>query len=136
MAAAKVSGLGFVNQVIAVSLIILLLCIYPVSIYATNLQVYSIVSGYIIALLNALIGYKLNTLAINKSVKSFMVIVFGSMGLRMMFIAILLLILIYFAKLDELSVVGSVFFFYIVFTSIEIIHLHKNKTALTSENKD
>lgn len=138
--ASTVTDSGFTKGIIAASLIVIVVCIYPISVYASQVQVYSFVCGYIIALLNALAGNRLNTLALSKPGKSFMVIVFGSMGLRMMFIVIFLVILIYFAKLDDFALVGSVFFFYIIFVSIEIFYLHKqhlrNKITLRSENKD
>jgi len=130
---------GFYKHIIISSLVIFLLGAYPVSVYTSITQFYSIISGFIIGLLNALAGYKLNTLALNKSVKSFMVIVFGGMGLRMIFIAIIILILLYIVKLEEIPLVTSVFFFYILFVSIELLNLHKQqlriKNELASANK-
>ena len=135
----KINDSGFYKHIIISSLVVILLSIYPVSVYVSNIQFYSIISGYVIGLLNAIAGYKLNTIALNKSVKSFMVIVFGGMGLRMILIAILILILLYFVKLDEISLVASVFFFYILFVTIELVHLHKRqlkiKNELASANK-
>lgn len=130
---------GFYRHIIISSLIVILIGFYPVSKYASVIQFYSIICGYVIGLLNAIAGYNLNSMAFNKSVKSFMVIVFGGMGLRMVFIAILILILLYIVKLDEVSLVGSVFFFYVLFVIIELVHLQKrqlkNKAALNSANK-
>jgi len=123
----KDPGSGFYKHLIYSSLIVFIIALYPVSAYTSIIQLYSLISGYIIGLLNALIGFKLNLIALKKPVKSFMVLVFGGMGLRMIFIAIIILILIYFAKLDEIYLVASVFFFYTLFVSIELFHLHRNK---------
>ena len=120
---------NFIRQVVIVSLAAAVIAGYPVYRYATELQAWSVLSGYIIALLNALVGYKLTELAFNKPVKSFMVIIFGGMGVRMIFIALVILILLYFAKLDEVSLVASVFFFYMLFVVLEINYLHKKQLA-------
>ncbi|HJY63435.1 MAG TPA: hypothetical protein VJ455_04700 [Ignavibacteria bacterium] len=129
----KINDSGFYKHIIISSLVVILLSIYPVSVYVSNIQFYSIISGYVIGLLNAIAGYKLNTIALNKSVKSFMVIVFGGMGLRMILIALIILILLYFVKLDEISLVASVFFFYILFVTIELFHLHKNQLRIKNQ---
>jgi hypothetical protein len=136
-----ISDTQFIKHVVVASIIVLILSSYPVIVYASAIQIYSIICGFCIALINALAGNFLNTLALKKPGKSFMVIVFGSMGIRMMFIAIVLMIMIFFAKLDDFTLVGTVFFFYIIFVSIEIFHLHKKqlllkKIKLNSEHKD
>ena len=93
-------------------------------------------SGYIISLINAIIGYKLNTMAFNKPTKSFMVLVFGGMGIRLIVVMLFLVILIQFTALDSLSLVGSVFFFYTLFISIEIYFLHKIQRQVKKHNLD
>lgn len=123
----KGKDLNFIKHVAIASIISFVLAVYPIYAYASELQVYSIVCGYAIGFINALAGYKLNNFAFNKPVKMFMVIIFGGMGLRMIFIAITILILLYFAKLDEVSLVASVFFFYIIFVALEINYLHRKQ---------
>ncbi|MFI5212126.1 MAG: hypothetical protein ACHQIH_04530, partial [Ignavibacteria bacterium] len=86
---------NFIKQLTVASLVAIVVASYPVYAYANKVQVYSIICGYIIGLISALAGYKLNELAFKKPVKSFMVIVFGGMGIRMMFIAISIVILLY-----------------------------------------
>lgn len=120
---------NFIRHIIIASIAAAVIAGYPVYRYANELQTWSIISGYILALLNALVGYKLTELAFNKSVKSFMVIIFGGMGVRMIFIALVILILLYFIKLDEVSLVASVFFFYMLFVALEINYLHKKQLA-------
>jgi len=140
MMESKLTGTGFYKHIIISSLVVFLLGAYPVYAYTSITQFYSIISGYIIGLLNAIAGYQLNTIAFNKSVKSFMLIVFGGMGLRMIFIAIIILIFLYILKLEEIPLVASVFIFYILFVAIELLHLHKQqlriKNELASSNKN
>lgn len=115
----------FVKYLLIVSAAVAALGYYPVSLYATEDQIYSFIPGFLISFINALIGYKLSLMAFGKSVKSFMILVFGGMGIRLLIVVILLLILIQFTDLDSLSLAGSVFFFYTIFITLEIFFLHR-----------
>jgi hypothetical protein len=117
----------FISQLVSASVIIFILATYPVMMYASSKQLYSFIGGYLIGLVNALIGYRMNEAAFNKPVKVFMVMVFGGMGLRILIIGFSIFMLLYFAKLDEYSLIGSVFVFYIVFLVLEILYLHKKQ---------
>lgn len=119
---------AFLRYVLYASLIVLAAAFYPVYKYASSLQTSSIVYGYLISLINVMIGYGLNSIAFEKKVKSFMVIVFGGMAVRMLAVAVLLLILLYILHLDAVSLVASVFFFYFLFISIEIKFLYKKSS--------
>jgi len=129
----KKSEHSFIKNVLIASFIILLAASYPVKVYLSQVQIISIVCGYLISLLNAFLGYKLNEMGINKPVKSFMVLVFGGMGLRILILAILLLVLLRIAGLDEISLVGSAFFFYIVFMTLEVLYFHKRQSNVKTE---
>lgn len=123
--AGKYSFGRFVKYLLMISAVIAALGYYPVSLYAAKEQIYSFIPGFLISFINALIGYKLSLMAFGKSVKSFMILVFGGMGIRLLIVVILLLILIQFTDLDSLSLAGSVFFFYTVFITLEIFFLHR-----------
>jgi uncharacterized membrane protein len=64
-----------------------------------------------------------------------MILVFGGMGLRMILVGVLLLIVIYYTQLDSVSLISSVFVFYILFAGMEIQYLHK-KQLLDKKNKE
>lgn len=119
----------FLKYVVYSSLIVFAIAFYPVYKYASSLQLISAVYGYLISVINVLAGYGLNSIAFEKKVKSFMVIVFGGMALRMLLVAVLLLVLLYAVKLDPVSLVASVFFFYFLFISIEIKFLYKKSST-------
>ncbi len=127
---------GFFKYIIISSLFVIVLGAYPIWKYFTVTQINSFVFGYIISLINAIIGYKLNTIAFSKPTKSFMVIVFGGMGIRLIVVMLFLVILIQFTSLDSFSLVGSVFFFYMLFISIEIYFLHKKQMQAKKHNLD
>lgn len=125
---------GFFKFIVLSSLIVIVLGSYPVWKYFTVNQINSFVFGYIISLMNAIIGYKLNTMAFGKPTKTFMMLVFGGMGIRLILVMLFLVILIQFTTLDSLSLVGSVFFFYTLFISIEIYFLHKQQLQVKKNN--
>lgn len=118
---------NYIKQVLIASIIVIAVSVYPVSLYATRLQLYSFITGYLISLLNAVIGYGLNEMAFKKPVKSFMVIVFGGMGLRIILVGLFLLIAVSFTNLNAASLVGSVFVFYVLFVTLEILYLNKKQ---------
>lgn len=118
----------FFKYVLIASVIVLIAAFYPVYVYASSLQIKSIIYGYLLSLINVLVGYGLTGIAFDKKVKSFMVIVFGGMVVRMFLVAVLLLVLLYIVQLDAWSLVASVFFFYFLFISIEIKFLYKKSS--------
>jgi len=133
----KKNDMMFLKYSLFLSVAVLLIAFYPVYVYASKIQIYSIITGYLISLLNIIIGYSLNRSALNKSVKSFMVIVFGSMGLRLIFVAIVLVILLTYTRLESMSLVSSVFFFYFLFVALEIYFLtKKTKKSVSTENQN
>lgn len=127
---------GFIKIIAISSFIVLVLAVYPVVTYSSATQINSFVCGYVISLLNALLGYKLNAMAIGRSVKSFMILVFGGLGLRILVVVLLLLIMLQFESFEAVSLISSVFFFYVLFISIEIYFLHKKQTGLKTINSN
>ena len=121
----KVNELMFIKYVLGLSLIILLITFYPIFVYASRIHIYSFIAGYVISLVNVVIGYQFNKTALSKSIKNFMTIVFGSMALRLVLVAIFLLILLTYTKLEPVSLISSVFFFYFLFISLEIYFLSR-----------
>ena len=127
MTGTKKIKLSFIKNVLIASLIVLLISFYPLSRYATGTQIIAIISGYFISLINVIIGYLMILWAINKGTKSFMVIIFGGMLVRMILVFLFLVLLITFSNLDLTSLVSSVFFFYFLFMGLEIYFLMKKK---------
>lgn len=133
----KKNDIMFLKYSLILSVIVLLIAFYPVYKFASKIQIYSFITGYLISFINVLIGYSFNRTAISKSVKSFMVIVFGSMGLRLILVAIVLVIILTYTGLESMSLVSSVFFFYFLFISLEIYFLtKKTKKSVSTENQN
>lgn len=127
----KYSDVQFLRNLFIASAAVALLSAYPIAVYASSFQLFSIITGYFISLVIALIGFFLNKNAYEKSMKNFMVMVFGGIGIRMIITGILLVIALLFLKLDTVTLVSSVMFFYFLFISLEIHFLHRK----TSEDK-
>jgi hypothetical protein len=124
------SSTSYLKNILTASLIAVLVSIYPVYIYCSRIQIYSLITGYLISLMNAMIGYGMNEMALKKPVKSFMALVFGGMGIRIILVGLFLLIALEFTNLDAVSLVSAVFIFYIIFMSLEIHYLHKKQMAV------
>ncbi|HMS66294.1 MAG TPA: hypothetical protein PKD83_13710 [Ignavibacteria bacterium] len=109
-----------------------------VFVYLAELKQYtvSIISGWVISFLNVLAGSIVIYRAFQSAGKGFFNIVLLSMIVRMFSIAVLLFVLIYFFKMEKLSLAISLFFFYFLFMIFEISFLNKNRDLLASANKD
>lgn len=121
----KKLDLHFIRNIFIASIIVFIISAYPVHLYASANQIAAIFYGYLTSLINILIGYGFNEIALNKSPKKFMAIVFGSLLFRMMLMSLIIVILLTYTTLDTVSLVGSIFFFYFLFISIEIHYLFK-----------
>lgn len=126
---AKSSEPSYIKNVIVASIVVAIMSGYPIIVYLNVNQFYSICAGFVISLLNAIIGNFMNEMAFNKSVKSFMILVFGGMGIRLLIMGILLLLFIYYGSFNSVYLVSSLFFFYVLFVSMEIWYLHKRKAG-------
>jgi hypothetical protein len=120
----------FIRNLAAASFVILLLSFYPIYIYASNTQIISFLYGYVISMANVLTGFGLIELSMNKNIKRFMVILFGGMFIRIFLSAIVLVLILKYTGTDTTGLVGSFFFFYVIFTVMEMQFVHKKKTQI------
>ncbi|MCX7877674.1 MAG: hypothetical protein N2510_03420 [Ignavibacteria bacterium] len=117
----------FLLYVFLLSLVIWGVSVYPLTLYTEENQLHSIVAGYFVSLISAILGFLLNTSALRKSTKSFMVMVFGGMGIRLLLIITIVALIIGLTKLQPVTLLGSVLFFYIFFMLLEIFFINKLK---------
>jgi len=122
----------FVNKIIFLSVVILVLSF--VIIYAFDLEVYitPVLLGWLISFLNVLAG----SLVINRSFKEegtgFINKILLSLVVRLFTVVGLLFILIYFFRLDKLSLAVVFFFFYTIFLILEINFLTLKSKKINS----
>ncbi len=118
-------------------LIVILISSVPVFLFYTAEQIFAFAIGAVVSFINAITGFFMNTFALKKRMSVFMAYVFGGMGLRMLFIAIVLLLLTHHSNLDNIALISSVLIFYFLFISIEIYFLNKlvsTKRKLNNES--
>lgn len=121
-------GYDFLKTLMIITLAVIVLSIFPLLSYTTSNQALSLIIGFVISLTNAIIGYRIVEKSLNKNVKMFMTMIFGSMAARMMAIAIIMLLIVFLTALDFTYLVASLMFFYFLFTGIEIYFIQKKKT--------
>jgi hypothetical protein len=121
---------SFFRILFTASLLAVILSAYPAIKYAASVQLYSFLAGFLISLVNAVLGFRLNEMAFKKSARNFVVIIFGGMGIRIIILGIFIVILSQFPVFEVTSLVASVFFFYVLYMSIEIYYLHNKKRTL------
>jgi len=129
MAQNQTGEVSFFKIIFTASLVAVILSVYPTVKYAATVQIYSFIAGFIISVVNAVIGYSLNEMAFKRSAKSFLVIVVGGMGIRIVILGIFLVILTQFPVFELTSLIASVFFFYVLYMAIEIYYLHNKKRS-------
>lgn len=115
----------FLRNLFIATVIVSFISAYPLINFALPSQIYSIFWGFLISLINTLIGYTMNEISFQKSMKNFLVIVFGGIGIRFLISAIMILLLLHFFELEDIPLLASVIFFYFLFTGIEIHSLVK-----------
>jgi hypothetical protein len=95
--------------------------------YPDNKTFFSILIAYLIATINFLIGFTAFKYGIKKKEKTFIISVLGGIVLRLIFSLSLVLISLLFLELNPNSFIFSIFFFYILYISIEIVYLNLRK---------
>jgi hypothetical protein len=102
---------------------------YPLAIYTSENFIRSVEIAALLMTSNAMLGY----LAIEKSFSGsnhkFMVFVLGGMLVRILLLGFILFILIKVFQFNILALVSTMFFYYIVYTVLEIIYITQKITA-------
>jgi hypothetical protein len=102
-----------------------ILTFYPISEFATQEVVRSIITGGIMCLVNLLLGYFAIEISFERSHTTFLKYVLGGMVVRLILMWGTLLVLIYFFKFHSASLMLSLLFFYIMNLVLEIFYLQK-----------
>jgi hypothetical protein len=102
-----------------------LLTYYPISQFATDEVIKSIIAGGVISLLNLLLGYFAIEISFERSHTTFLKYVLGGMVGRLMLMWGVLLILIRLYDFHSASLMLSLLFFYVMNLVLEIFYLQK-----------
>ncbi len=101
---------------------------YPLFKFADLDFIKSFVAGFLISLVNSVVGLLIIKWGINKPNKEFLKLTLGSMGVRLFLIAVLILVLLKFLNFETYGLVTSLFLFYSIFLFVEVFFLSKLTT--------
>ncbi len=120
--------LAFPKKIVSVFLLIGLLAVYPLYEIGDREITVGFITGGLIGFLNVLAGYFSIEYAFEKSNVTFLKVILGGMGIRLIAIAALVLVLIKVFDFHITSLTASLFFFYFLFVILEILFVNKKLT--------
>lgn len=90
--------------------------------------------GQLPGVLNFALGVAAIKYAAQKNDKNFMIIVLGAMTLSMLFIALFIIFLLYILNLNQKYYIITVFIFYFLYLTLQLIYLVKSEKKTLSDN--
>ena len=115
----------FLKVVLAVFGIIALLSWYPLSAYGTPEVIKSVVAAAVLSVLHLMSGYWAIEYSFEKPPTTFLKIVLGSMGIRLVVMSGIFVVLIKVYEMQVLPLMVALLFFYGVNLGLEIYFLQK-----------
>jgi hypothetical protein len=116
---------SFPKRILFIVAIAVIIGFYPLYLYG-NIQITkSVIVGTILAILNVLLGYAAIEYSIGKSTTTFFKYVLGGMGIRLFFMALLLVVFIKLFYFHVTALIVSLGIFYGIFLVLEILHIQK-----------
>lgn len=115
----------YIKITVAAALLVAALSLYPVYKWYGMDYASAAFVALCLTFLNAVVGFYYIDKYFSASLNDFMKMVFGSMGVRLFVLAVLLVALLGFTKIHKVSFTVSLFISYILFSVIEIYFLNK-----------
>ncbi len=116
---------SFPKQVAVAFVIVAGLSGYPLVVYGTAEMLKSAITGAVLAMVNVLLGYAAIEYSFGKSTTTFFKYVLGGMGIRLLFMALALVVMIKFIGMHVGALIGSLGIFYVVFLTLEVLFIQK-----------
>lgn len=110
---------------------LLLAAWYPLMLYATVDVRESVLIAALISIINVLAGYTAIEYAFEKPHETFLKVVLGSMSIRLVILASLVIVLIHWFNFHAIGLMISLLAFYVLNLALEIYYLQK-KVTLTN----
>ncbi len=108
--------------------------IYPVWQYGGRDITAAVIAGTGIATINIGFGYFAIEYAARRGMTTFLKVVLGGMGIRLILLLALLAVCIRVLHFHVTALVVSLFYFYAVFLTLEVIHIQRNVYQRTSDD--
>lgn len=116
---------SYIKITVATALLLATLSLYPVYTWYGMESTIGALAALLLTFLNAVVGFYYIDKYFSASLNDFMKMVFGSMGVRLFVLAVILVALLGFTKIHKVSFTVSLFISYILFSVIEIYFLNK-----------
>lgn len=123
----------FLRRVAVVLVIAAAVLTYPLLRYASPAVTIAVVAGAVMSTLNALLGFFAIEYAFGKSYTTFLKVVIGGMGLRMLGMLGIMLVLILVFHVQSLPLTLSMLAFYLVYLVLEILFI-QTKVVVKSQD--
>ena len=108
--------------------------VYPLARYANHGILTAVIAGALLSTVNIAVGYAAIEYAFNRSMTTFMQVVVGGMGVRLLVALAVMMFLITVARLHVAALTASMFSFYTVYLVLEILFIQKKILAKTSDD--
>jgi hypothetical protein len=116
---------SFPKQILIAFVSIGALAAYPLVKYGSDEILKAATAGALLTTVNVLIGYAAIEYSFGKSTATFFKFVLGGMGIRMFFMAAVLVLLLRGLDFNAPALVGSMGVFYAVFLTLEVLFIQK-----------
>ena len=116
---------AFVKVTMGVFAAIVLVAAYPLAVYSTRPILEAVIAAGIIGLLHLLSGVWAIEYSFDKPPTTFLKVVLGSMGIRLVVMCGLFFLLIKVYEMEALPLMLALLFFYVVNLGLEITYLQK-----------
>jgi hypothetical protein len=117
-------NMKFPKQVMLTLIAVAVLVFYPLSRFASQEIINSVIAGIVLSVVNVTMGYAAIEYSFNKSYTIFIQVVLGGVGIRLFFMVGMLLLLIGVFKFHSIALVGSLFGMYSIFLVLEVLYIH------------
>jgi len=123
----------FPKRVAVVVLVAAAVLTYPLLRFASPAVTVAVVAGAVMSTLNALLGFFAIEYAFGKSYTTFLKVVIGGMGVRMLVMLGMMLVLILAFHVQSLPLTLSMLVFYMVYLALEVLFI-QSKVVVKSQD--
>ena len=116
---------SFPRQVLVTLVLVGCCSAYPLLKYGTAEILKAVLAGALLTTINVLAGYAAIEYSHGRSASTFLKVVLGGMGVRMLALASALILLIRVFDVQVSALIWSIVFFYVVFLALEIMFIQK-----------
>lgn len=115
----------FPKRVFLALLVVSAVASYPLAVYGRREVIIAVVLGALLSTLNVLLGYAAIEYSFGKPATTFLKVVLGGMGIRLMLLLGIIVVLITSLDVHVGGLVTSLGFFYIVYLILEVLYIQK-----------